>query len=160
LARPVADRIAYVIDSFPSHAASKAGRQILALERQGFVVIPLALHRHGTKAVSETSRWLAERVIYPPPVLSLRCAVSQLVALLRYPSGYLLALRLAVGRIVGYPRQAREILASLVRAGFFAVRMSRRIRHIHAHRAGATATVAWLIAVITGRSYSFTVSRL
>jgi len=157
LARPVADRIAYVIDSFPSHAASKAGRQILALERQGFVVIPLALHRHGTKAVSETSRWLAERVIYPPPVLSLRCAVSQLVALLRYPSGYLLALRLAVGRIVGYPRQAREILASLVRAGFFAVRMSRRIRHIHAHRAGATATVAWLIAVITGRSYSFTV---
>jgi len=108
------------------------------------LIVPLALRRDRTRAVSEANGWLAERVTYAPPTFSLRCAVSQFIALLRYPSGYLLALRLALGRIVGYPRQAREILASLVRAG-------------HAHGAGATTTVAWLLAVITGRSYSFAI---
>ncbi len=157
MARPVSDRIAYVVDTFPSPAESGAVRQIPALERQGFVIVPLALHRDRTKAVSEASRRLAERVTCAPPTFSLRCAVSQLIALLRYPSGYLLALRLALGRVFSYPRQTKEILASLARAGFFAVRMSRRIRHIHAHLAGATATVAWLLAVITGRSYSFAI---
>jgi len=150
LGRPVSDRIVYVVDSFPLNAGSEAVRQILALERQGFVIVPLALHRDRTGAVPEAGRWRVERVIYPPLVFSLRCTVSQVVALLRYPSGYLLALRLVLGRVFSYP--------SLVRAGFFAVRMSRRIRHIHAHRAGATATVAWLLAVITGRSYSFAVA--
>ncbi len=132
-------------------------RQIPALERQGFVVVPLALHRDRTRAVPEPISRFDERVIYAPPTFSLGCAVSQLVALLRHPSGYLLALRLALARIFSYPRQAQEIFANLLRAGFLAVRMSRRVRHIHAYRAGATTTVAWLLAVITGRSYSFAI---
>jgi len=132
-------------------------RQIPALERQGFVVVPLALHRDRTRAVPKPISQLDERVTYAPTVLSLRCAVSQIIAFLRYPSGYLLALRLALGRIFSYPRQAREVLAGLLRAGFFAVRISRRVRHIHAYGAGATTTVAWLLAVITGRGYSFAI---
>jgi len=157
LARPVSERIAYVVDTFPLTTESGTVRQIPVLERQGFVIVPLALHRDRIKAVPEARRQLAERVTYAPPTFSLCCAVSQLAALLRYPSGYLLALRLALGRVFSYPRQAKETLVSLVQAGFFAVRMSRRIRHIHAQCAGATATVAWLIAAITGRSYSFAI---
>ncbi len=133
-------------------------RQISALERQGFVIVPLALHRDCARVIPEIEGQFGERVIYAPPTFLLRCALSQLVALLCYPGGYLLALRLALGRIFSYPRQAREVLASLLWAGVFAVRMSRRIRHIHAHLAGTTTTVAWLLAVITGRSYSFAIS--
>ncbi len=86
LGRPVSDRIAYVVDTFPLNAGSGAVRQILALERQGFVMVPLALHRDRTRAVPEASRRLAEHVIYLPPVLSLRCAASQLQWLLAGPA--------------------------------------------------------------------------
>ena len=73
LARPVSDRIAYVVDTFPSPVESDAVRQIAAREQQGFVIVPLALHRDRTRAVPEASRRLAERVTYAPLTFS-RCA--------------------------------------------------------------------------------------
>ena len=147
--------IAYVLGHFPSVSETFILREILALERKGFVILPLALSRERPKVVHQAAKQHSERAIYAPPVLSLRCAISQLIALLQYPGGYLVALRLALGRMLQHPRQAKEMLASLWRAGYFAVRMSRRIRHVHGHFAGPTTTVAWLLAVITGRSYSF-----
>jgi len=147
--------IAYVLGQFPSVSETFILQEILALERQGFAILPLALSRERPKVVHQAAQQHSERAIWAPPVLSLRCAVSQLIALLQYPGGYLVALRLALGRALQHPRQAREMLASLWRAGYFAVRMSRRIRHIHGHFAGPTTTVAWLLAVITGHSYSF-----
>ncbi len=155
MGRPVSARIAYVLSRFPSVSETFILREILALERQGLSIVPLALRKKRQTVVHDAAKPYAERAIYAPPVLSLRCAVIQLITLLQYPGGYLLALRLAVGRMLQHPRQAKEMLASLWRAGYFAVRTSRRIRHIHAHFAGPTTTVAWLLAVITGRSYSF-----
>ncbi len=155
MSRLVRAPIAYVLDQFPSVSETFILREILALERQGFSIVPLALRKRRQTVVHEAAKSHAEQAIYAPRVLSLRCAVIQLIALLQYPGGYLLALRLAVGRVLQHPRQAKEMLASLWRAGYFAVCVSRRIRHIHGHFAGRTTTVAWLLAVITDRSYSF-----
>jgi glycosyltransferase involved in cell wall biosynthesis len=144
-----------VLGHFPSVSETFILREILALERQGFSIVPLVLWKRRQKVVHEAAKQHAGQAIYAPPVLSLRCAVIQLIALLQYPGGYLLALRLAVGRMLQHPRQAGKMLARLWQAGYFAVRVSRRTRHIHGHFAGPTTTVAWLLAVITGRSYSF-----
>ncbi len=155
--RPVSERIAYVLGEFPSVTETFILREMVALEQQGVVIVPLALHKPEHKVVHESAKPLAERTVYPPRPLSLRAAITQLVALLQYPGGYLSALRLILRHIFSQPNEAREMMASLWRAGYFAVRLGRRIRHIHAHFASQPTTVAWLLAEMTGRGYSFSV---
>jgi len=156
LSRPVSEQIGYLLESLPRSEGAFVTQEIAALQRHGFVIVPLVLRRRRPDAgPSGAGYW--QHAIQAPAAFSLRCALSQVGALLRSPGGYLLALRLVVQRIARSPRQAPEMLASLWQAGYIATQMSRRIRHIHAHLAGTVATVAWLLATMTGRSYSFAI---
>ncbi len=158
MVRAAAERIAYVLSEFPSVTETFILREMVALERQGFVIVPLALDRPEHEVVPDGVRQLAQHTLYAPRPLSLRAAIVQLLAIIQYPGGYFSALRLALGHSLRQPKEAREMMASLWRAGYFAVRLGRRVRHIHAHFATHPTTVAWLLAEITGRGYSFSMN--
>ncbi len=155
--RAGSERVAYVLAEFPSVTETFILREMLALERRGFVIIPLALRKPVGEVIHEGARAFAQRTIYAPRPLSVRAAIVQLLALLQYPGGYFSALRFAVMRSLRQPQETREMFGSLWRAGYFAVRLGRRVRHIHAHFGNVPTTIAWLLAEITGRGYSFSV---
>ncbi len=127
---------------------------MVALPQHGFDVVPLSLERPTERIVHAEATELAKRTLYPPPLFSLRSALAQLVAAIRHPAGYLSAVQIVVARSVRTPGEARQLVSSLLVAGYFAVKLGRSVRHIHAHFATKPTTVAWLLAEISGCGYS------
>ncbi len=152
-----APKIVYVVDEFPSVSETFILREMQGLrEWHGLRLLPVALRRgRQAEAYSDQARLLAAEAVFRPARLGWRAAPIALLALFRAPGGWMCALRLALVQAVRRPRLARELLAGLITAGYFALRLPRAIRHVHAHFAGQTATVGLFLAEILGAGYSF-----
>ena len=147
--------IGYVLGEFPSVSETFILREMLALQEQGFEILPLATERPSSEVVHEEARELAERAVYRPPPFAWRSLVSQLGAFVRFPAGYLNAVRLAVWHSLRHPLYLRELVSAMLAAGYFAcVAAGRQTQHVHAHFGNYPATVGLLFAEITGRSFS------
>jgi colanic acid/amylovoran biosynthesis glycosyltransferase len=151
-------RIAYLINQYPMVSHSFIRREIMALERQGFEVIRIAIRGWGGELVNEDDRIERARTRY----------VLQ-------DGGWAMALAM-VRMMVGRP-------VCLMRAALLAWKMSRRadrpfaihliylmeacrialwlkaasVAHLHAHFGTNSAQVALMIGALDGPPWSFTV---
>jgi glycosyltransferase involved in cell wall biosynthesis len=78
-----------------------------------------------------------------------------LATLLRWPGGYISALGMVLRQGLRHPARLRELGAALLSAGYFALRLPRSLRHVHANFASQPATVGLLLAEIRGVGFSF-----
>jgi glycosyltransferase involved in cell wall biosynthesis len=152
-------KIAYFINQYPKVSHSFIRREILAMERQGFTVLRMALRGWDTPTPDAQDRLEMERTRY---VLRGGAAALLLPALrtfLSSPLKFVAALKVAV-RIA---RQAhdRPLIFHLI----YVVEACRILawmrefgaRHLHAHFGTNSAEVALLARVLGGPPFSFTV---
>ncbi|HEX5461220.1 MAG TPA: glycosyltransferase family 4 protein [Steroidobacteraceae bacterium] len=151
-------KIAYFVNQYPKVSHSFIRREILALERQGFEILRVALRGWDGPLPDEADQRERRRTRYV-----LRHGVSALLlpllaALLRSPARFFSALGLAVRMSrhsdrplpyhVIYFAEACRIVAWLMEFG---------AEHVHAHFGTNSAEIAMLTHVLGGPPYSFTV---
>lgn len=150
--------IAYFINQYPKVSHSFIRREILALEKQGFDVLRIALRGWDAEVVDAEDKLERERTKYV-----LQSGVSGLIApaiqtFIRSPVKFLSALKLAVSMGIHADRSWPYHLVYLAEA----CRMlpwvqDAGVRHIHAHFGTNSAEVVMLLKSLGGPGYSFTV---
>ena len=152
-----ASKIVYLVDEFPSVSETFILREMQGLrDRHGLRILPAALRKgRQAEAYSGAAEVLLEDALFRPPGLALSAGVVALALPLRAPGGWFCALRLALIQVGRRPRLLREILSALFTAGYFALRLPRGVRHVHAHFATQPATVGLFLAEILGVGFSF-----
>ena len=151
-------RIAYLINQYPMVSHSFIRREILALERQGFEVIRIAVRGWAGEVVDEQDLIERKRTRYVlrngSPALLLALARM----LLTRPASFIRAIALAcrMGRRAERPLFVHLIyLAEACRIESWL--RQARVQHLHAHFGTNSAEVAMLIHVLDGPRWSFTV---
>lgn len=114
---PLSSRIAYVINQYPKVSHTFIRREILALERQGFEILRIALRGWNAELVDEEDR--RERiktryVLQETAAFALPWAVLR--TLLRTPCRFVYALMLAIRMWRGAQRPLHYHLAYLAEA--------------------------------------------
>ncbi len=151
-------KIAYFVNQYPKVSHSFIRREILALERQGFEILRIALRGWDGSLPDEEDRRERQQTRYV-----LRQGMSGLLpallgSLLRSPARFLAALRLAV-------RMSRDSDRPLPYHLIYLAEACRIVRwladfqadRLHAHFGTNSAEVAMLARVLGGPPYSFTV---
>lgn len=150
--------VAYLINQYPMVSHSFVRREILALERQGFTVLRLALRGWDAEVADPADR--RERAItrYVLHRGLAGLAWSAAKTLGRRPRRFAAGLKLALAMARGSGRPLPYHLAYLLEACRCLDWMAAAgVRHIHAHFGTNSAEVAMLAAALGGGSYSFTV---
>lgn len=151
-------RIAYLINQYPKVSHTFIRREILALERQGFEILRIALRGWDGELVDAEDQIERGRTRY---VLR-EGAPALLVALTRVlftrPVRFTKALVLAWGMSRRAERPLTVHLAYLIEACCVETWLRESdIRHLHAHFGTNSAEVAMLVRVLGGPPWSFTV---
>lgn len=173
-------RIAYVMNAFPRLSETFIAHEIHQLERLG-----LALHLYAIKREDEPRRHPVVAAIRAPlqhlPAVGslsgttlarwLRANLGaywrdHLQVARRHPLRWAGALATALGLAIahrqrgddGRVRLRKVFVKEFVQAGAIAADVLRRgaVEHLHGHFCHGVATVTWLAARMSGRSYSFT----
>ena len=147
-------RLVYVVGSFPSLSETFILREMLELERRGFLLSILSLEP-GEEVFHESAADLAGRAVYRPSPLSMRSLLAGVVAMVLGPFGFVSAVFYALGCVFRSPKAAGEIIRSLCAAGFFACALrGSHPKHVHAHFASMPATVGLLLAHMLETTFS------
>ena len=151
-------RIAYFINQYPTVSQTFIRREILALERQGFEILRIALKGWSTEIVDQVSQEEMMRTRYV-----LRAGASVLVwaairTFLTSPRRFLSALALAMRMARGSERSWPYHLVYMAEA----CRVMPWIKsfgatHLHGHFGTNSAEIVMLIHALGGPRYSFTV---
>ena len=154
----MSSRIAYIINQYPRASHTFIRREILALERQGFDVLRIALQGWDAElADAEDQRERAQtRYVLQAGALALLWAALRtfLTAPGRFLSALILAFRVGLGAErpwpyhLAYLAEACRILPWVKAFG---------ASHVHAHFGTNSAEVAMLVNALGGPPYSFTV---
>lgn len=153
----MSSRIAYVINQYPMISHTFIRREIIALERQGFDILRIALQGWDAELVDEEdqqertqTRYVLQEGVFPLLWAVLR---TLLTAPVRFFSALVLAIRMAQGAEralpyhLAYFAEACRILPWLKSFG---------ATHVHAHFGTNSAEVVMLINALGGPPYSFT----
>lgn len=139
---------------FPSTSETFILRELLALERQGFDLLVLALRRTEEEPHADATG-LMDRCVWAAPRASVRSFGRQVLALLRRPAGYLSAVMFVLRSALRQRRAVRELVGALLCAGDLAAsRSCRGVAHIHAQFCSRPATVGLLLAEMLGVTFS------
>jgi glycosyltransferase involved in cell wall biosynthesis len=150
--------IAYFINQYPKVSHSFIRREILALEKQGFDVLRIALRGWDAEVVDAKDKLEHQRTKYvlQSGISGLIIAVIQ--TFIRFPLKFLSALKLTITMGLHadkawpyhlvYLAEACRMLQWVQDAG---------VRHIHAHFGTNSAEVVMLLKALGGPNYSFTV---
>ena len=154
----MSNKIAYVINQYPKVSHSFIRREIAALERQGFDVLPFALRGWNEELVDKEDQRERTRTHYILQDGVLPLLLASFNALLTAPRRFFAALLLTVRMARRAHRALPYHLAYLAEA----CRLLPWIRsfgasHIHAHFGTNSAEVAMLVHALGGPQYSFTV---
>ncbi|HJV27121.1 MAG TPA: glycosyltransferase [Aromatoleum sp.] len=151
-------KIAYLINQYPKVSHSFIRREILALERQGFDVLRIAVRGWDAELLDPEDGRERTRTTY-----LLRHGIAPLVASVvrvaaSSPRRFLAGLRLALsmGRRAERPLPYHLVYLAEACHALPALR-AFGARHIHAHFGTNPAEVAMLISTLSGLPYSFTV---
>lgn len=152
--------IAYLTGEYPRATDTFIQREIAQLRLQGFTVETCSIRRTGIEhLVGEEQRAEAAGTFYvlqaaARPVRSLRAHAK---ALMRSPSNYFQALRLAIRTSPGGAKALLYQLFYFAEAVVLADHLHRKgVQHLHNHIAKASCTVAMLCQELSGIPYSFT----
>jgi glycosyltransferase involved in cell wall biosynthesis len=152
-------KIAYFVNHFPKVTHSFIRREILALERQGFDVMRIALRGWDTPVPDLEDQRERERTRYVLQHGMLPLFLATLRVLFFSPRRFAAALNMALKMT----RQSRDRpmpyhLVYLAEAALIVRWMkSNDIRHLHAHFGTNSAEIAMLSRMLGGPPYSFTV---
>lgn len=151
-------RISYLVNYYPRVSHSFIRREILALERQDFQVMRIALRGWDGEVVDEADKAERERTRYVlrGGVLQLAHAVARL--LLAQPGRFGTALALAWRMSRRAERSLPFHLIYFAEACSIALWLrDANIEHLHAHFGTNSAEVAMLVHALGGPRWSFTV---
>jgi glycosyltransferase involved in cell wall biosynthesis len=149
-------RLVYVLGAFPSLSETFILREMVALEQMGFHVTPVCLvpTPDGQPVHAEAEPFVA-RALHRPRPFSAASLGALLRACLQRPLGVASASWFLVRELILRPGWARELVSAYLAAAYFASRLRRRdLRHVHAHWAGATASVGIMLAEMCGCAFS------
>jgi colanic acid/amylovoran biosynthesis glycosyltransferase len=152
-------KVAYLVTQYPRVSHSFIRREILALERQGFEVLRLALRGWDDDALpDQEDRRERERTRYVLREGPWALVAPVLARLLRSPVRFFSALRLAIRMAHDSDRPLLYHLVWLAEACRILPWLAEfGAAHLHAHFGWNSAEVAMLARVLGGPSYSFTV---
>ena len=151
-------KIAYFVNQYPKVSHSFIRREILALERQGFEVLRIALRGWDGSLPDEEDQRERRQTRYV-----LRQGVAGLVppllgALVRSPARLVAALRLAMRMSRDSDRPLPYHLIYVAEACRIVLWLAEsEVRRVHAHFGTNSAEIAMLARVLGGPPYSFTV---
>lgn len=151
-------RIAYLINQYPKISHSFIRREILALEKQGFEVVRLALRGWDDELVDADDKEERCRTHYVLRGGSVKLTCGLFATLFRRPARFLRALKLACCMARGAERPLALHIVYLAEACCIANLLRRsEVGHLHAHFGTNSAEVAMLAHVLGGPAWSFTV---
>lgn len=151
-------KIAYFINQYPKVSHSFIRREILALERQGFEVLRIALRGWDGPLPDEEDRRERQHTRYVLREGMTALLRATLAALLRAPGRFLSGLRLALQMSLESDRPLPYHLAYLAEACRIVPWLREfGAQHLHAHFGTNSAEVAMLVHTLGGPAYSFTV---
>ena len=151
-------KIAYLINHYPKASHSFIRREILAIERQGFEVLRIAVHGWDDSLPDAEDRRERELTRYVLRQGSWALLVPTLRVLMRSPVRFFAAMRLAV-------KMSRESDRSLPYHLIYVAEACRILpwlaafgaHRIHAHFGNNSTEIAMLAHVLGGPPYSFTI---
>jgi glycosyltransferase involved in cell wall biosynthesis len=150
-------RVGYVVSRFPKTTETFIVREMEAVEREGWEVVPFAIRRESGEIVQPGARRYVDRLVAISDVDWPRLVRAQ-ARLLRRDRR--LWSRLWRTTIVGNARSPRFLLRGVMVAfGAPAIAdevVERELTHLHAHWATHSGLLAHLVAMLTGLPYSLT----
>jgi colanic acid/amylovoran biosynthesis glycosyltransferase len=151
-------KITYLINHYPKVSHSFIRREILALERMGFVIQRVAIRGWDGALPDEEDRRERERTRYVLRDGPLALIVPTVLALLRSPARFLAAVRLTLKAARESDRALHYHLAYLAEACRILPWVTAfGARRIHAHFGTNSTDVAMLVHALGGPLFSFTV---
>lgn len=150
--------IAYFINQYPKVSHSFIRREILALERQGYSVLRIALRGWDAEVVDDDDKLEQQRTKYVLQGGVLGLIVPVVTRLICSPLTFISALKTAISMGIRADRSWPYHLVYLAEAcRIFSWVKSQHISHIHAHFGTNSAEVVMLLRLLGGPKYSFTV---
>jgi colanic acid/amylovoran biosynthesis glycosyltransferase len=151
-------KLAYFVNQYPKVSHSFIRREILAVERQGFDVLRIALRGWEGPLPDEEDRREKEKTRYVLRQGIWGLLLPLLVTLVRRPARLLAAARLATRMSHDSERPLPYHLIYLMEACRVASWLAEAgVGHLHAHFGTNSAEIAMLVHVLGGPPYSFTV---
>jgi len=152
-------RLAYAVGTFPALTETFVQREIRGLQGRGFDVVVLAIRRPKPAQRSNRLAVLGPdvRCIYGRPDGLIRHLIRNLLALVRRPGRYLVALRLFLGEASKLsPRDGLQLLYHFFVGVGFAQDLRRLgVHHVHGHFTSAC-NAALAMHLVEGTQFSFT----
>ena len=153
----MAARVAYLINHYPKASHSFIRREILALERQGFAILRVALRGWKDELADEEDRQERLRTRYLAQTAFLMLPLAVMRTMLSAPARFASALALAVSMWRRGDRPLIYHLAYLAEASRMLPWLNQfGATHLHAHFGTNSAEVAMLAHALGGPKYSFT----
>lgn len=151
-------KIAYFVNQYPKVSHSFIRREILALERQGYEVLRIALRGWDAELVDEDDVREREYTRYVLKVGIVGLSLAVLSIFVTRPISFFIALQLALKMAIRADRPWPFHLIYLAEACLIVPWMKEfGANHVHAHFGTNSAEVVMLAASLGGPSYSFTV---
>ena len=151
-------KLAYFINQYPKVSHSFIRREILALERQGFEVLRIALRGWDGPLPDEEDRRERQRTRYVLRQGMSGLLLPLLAILVRRPARLLAAFRLAIRMARDSERSLPYHLVYVIEACRIALWLADAgAEHLHAHFGTNSAEIAMLVRALGGPPYSFTV---
>jgi colanic acid/amylovoran biosynthesis glycosyltransferase len=151
-------RLAYLVNKYPFVSHTFIRRELLDLERRGHEILRLSIRDPEGAIVDPLDKAEMERTIHVLKQPKLRLALAQAAAAGGNPAGYARAMRAAADMGRRSDRGMLRHAAYLAEAAFLLGILKReRIQHVHAHFGTNSATVARLIRLLGGPTYSMMV---
>jgi glycosyltransferase involved in cell wall biosynthesis len=162
--------VAYILMGYPRVSETFIASEILRVERAGvplrlFVIKPVEASERGHR--HPVADAIAARPVRLPDPSPLRMKLHRwrprhvrpfanalARGARRHPRGTARATVIVLARLARDPRKV--YVRELLQAAALADALPRDVRHLHAHFAHGTTTIAWLAATIAGLPFSFT----
>ncbi|MCS6840390.1 MAG: glycosyltransferase [Roseiflexus sp.] len=149
--------VAYTMSRFPKLTETFILIEMLELERQGVRIEIFPLIRERASVWHAEAQAMVERAHYCR-LLSRPTLEAQIYWLMRRPAAYLRAWWRAVRGNLSSPKFLSRALIVVPKAAYAARRMvDLEVDHLHAHYATHPALFAYVVHLLTGIPYSFTV---
>jgi colanic acid/amylovoran biosynthesis glycosyltransferase len=153
-------KIAYIAPEIPALSATFVTTEILQLEKLGFSVLPISVHRPGVLASGPAEDELAQRTHYLYETQTAALLRESISLFLHEPRRFFAAQLMAIGDACSPGLNLHTRLGLLYRfmaAGKLARFLAEAgCRHLHAHFAHIPADLAMYAARLAGLSFSFT----
>lgn len=148
--------VAMIVKRLPRRDQTHFLREIDELERQGQPIVLVPLLNDSEIPSDECSDWFRRCLVMP--LFSGAIGGALLRALLRQPLRLATIVLTIAGAHAFTPRSLFRTMAIVPKAVYLASELQRiGVGHVHAHAARAAATAAWIIRLLGGPAYSFTV---